>query len=86
MARGIQKDLIYQGPDGVGYTQGIVRHVAHELGHLAINFDTDPGRDEQLNVDTYENPIMRELGDSRDRQKYNVTGRRSWFRALMIGW
>jgi hypothetical protein len=52
-----------------GGTYSLQRIFAHELGHAAMgNLDNGPGN--MNNVNWNENPVMRQLGDFKDRTTY----------------
>lgn len=64
-----QLDKMYDCKDGTKSLESATRILAHELGHFDQVGMAD---DEQTTVDKYENPIMRSLGDGRDRWKYGI--------------
>jgi hypothetical protein len=54
-------------------TRSMTRIIAHELGHVVTGLDDFRGFQYRFNmniVDTWENPIMRQLGDANNRMQY----------------
>jgi RHS repeat-associated protein len=59
---------LYRTKEGKLEWMTFLRVVAHEAAHIIIPGDSD---DEQYTIDKYENPIMRELGDHKDRASHD---------------